>query len=141
MSAPAPDAAKAPLDVVRGWYATRNPELLAEDIAWSVTPGFPEAGDVSGRRAVLEGFFPRLLARFSAYGAHPAEMLAASERVIVIGEYRGAAKASGVGFTSRFVHVWTVRDGRIASFWQVADTVPVQAALDGRGRAETGGRR
>ncbi len=135
MRAPAPGAAGAPLDVVQGWYATRDSELLAEDIAWSVTPGFPEGGDLSGRQAVLEGFFPRLMERFGNFGAHPDEMLAAGERVVVNGEYRGTARVGGAGFVSRFVHVWTVRGGRIASFWQVADTAPLQAALERRGRA------
>lgn len=121
---------------VRAWYATRDPGLLAEDILWRVLPNWPAGGDWHGRGAVVGRFFPALLAPFDEYGAEAEEVLPLGEdRAVSLGWYRG--RGPGGPFEARFAHFWTVREGRIARFEQVADTLAVGEALwrEARGSA------
>ena len=60
-------------------------------------------------------------------------MLADGERFAVRGRYDGVAAPSGVGFELDFVHFWRVRDGKLASLHQIADTAVLDAARAGKG--------
>jgi ketosteroid isomerase-like protein len=115
-------------EIIERWYAERDTSLLADDIRWSVLPTFPEGGDYVGRAAVIDGFFPKLLARFDSYAAQPERFLSDGDIVVVLGRYQAKAKNGAVS-TSAFAHVWTVRDGKIAAFDQIADTAAIHYAL------------
>ncbi len=151
-----------PVAVVRRWYATSDPALLADDVVWGVLPAWPAGGEYRGRRAVLDEFFPALRAPFAAYAAEPAELLVVSApaagaatgsatgaparsappdaTVVALGHYRGrVAGPNGAAFESAFAHVWRVRRGRIARFDQIADTAAVADALAAGSRALTDG--
>jgi len=115
-------------EIIERWYSSRDISLLADDIRWSVLPTFPEGGEYVGKTAVVEGFFPKLLARFERYGAVPERFLSDGDAVVVLGRYH-AKPISGASITSRFAHVWTVRDGQIVAFDQIADTAAMRGAL------------
>lgn len=115
-------------EIIERWYAEQDPSLLAEDIGWDVLPTFPEGGTYTGKAAVLEDFFPRILARFESYAAAPERFVAEGDTVIALGHYE-ATGLNGATATSRFAHIWTVQDGLITSFDQVADTVAIRDAL------------
>jgi ketosteroid isomerase-like protein len=59
------------------------------------------------------------------------EMISAGDRVVVIGRTRGTARASGVAFDVRAVHVWRVEEGRIVRFEAYIDTPGMLLALRG----------
>ena len=48
-----------------------------------------------------------------------------------LGTYAGTCKTTGWAMTSNFAHLWTVRDGRIASFQMYADTAKVLEGMRG----------
>ena len=50
--------------------------------------------------------------------------------VFDIGSYSGRAKNSGKAFSARFVHDWTVRDGKLVRLQQCADTIQLARALN-----------
>ena len=49
-----------------------------------------------------------------------------------IGDWRGTARSTGRSFDVRFVHFWTLRDGKIVRAEGISDTVGIVAAFDER---------
>ena len=65
---------------------------------------------------------------WDGFSAQPIAFHDAGNVVTVEGRYRGSFKASGRPLDAQFCHVWTVRDGKVATFRQYVDT----AAAPGR---------
>lgn len=120
--------------VVRRWYDTGDVGLLAENVAWSVLDAFFNGGTYVRRIAVAEQFFPALKAMFTDYVAVPNMVLADGETVATKGVYRVRTLAGQAGEIA-FAHVWTVSDGKIATFRQVADTAALGDLLNFGGTA------
>jgi ketosteroid isomerase-like protein len=55
-------------------------------------------------------------------GFEPREFLSAGEHVTVLGWEKTAARPSGKVFETEWVHVFTVRDGKVVRFWGMYDT-------------------
>jgi uncharacterized protein len=51
-------------------------------------------------------------------------------RVLALGVERGRARTTGTPFEVPFVHVFTVRDGRVTAMRGLVDTAAVRAAFD-----------
>jgi uncharacterized protein len=118
------------LEIVRRWYAEHDTALLADGIVWRVLDTFPEGGEYRGRGAVLERFFPAILARFESYAAKPERFVTDGDTVVALGRYEARGR-SGRTANAAFAHVWAVRRGQIAAFEQVADTAALAPALAG----------
>lgn len=109
------------LDIMQRWYAKPDHSLYADDIDWYV-PGYPVPHErYHGRTAVADEFFPALRRHFSAWRAEPSEFIEAGERITVVGRYL-ATTVGGTDLVIPFIHVWTVRDGRLANVIAVGDT-------------------
>lgn len=108
--------------LVRRWMEGGDHTLLAEDVRWRVSPGYPvPRTEWHGREAVAGEFFPTLRRRFPHWrivveGFAPL----ADGRVLATGAY-DARDAEGRHGQVPFLHVWTVRDGAIAGVEAVAD--------------------
>ena len=101
--------------------------LLADDAEWDIAEGFPNGGVYRGIDNVVNGFFP-FMADFDEFYAKGDEFFGSGDHVIVLGRYFGVTK-KGPKVESRFVHIWTVRDGKVARLQQTADTVLIARAL------------
>ena len=55
--------------------------------------------------------------------ATPDELIASGDTVAVVAHSTGTGKATGKELDLRVMHVWGLRDGKIARFRQFADTV------------------
>jgi ketosteroid isomerase-like protein len=79
----------------------------------------------------LEGAqrFFRLIAEHTDAIPEPSAYIPAGSDVAVVGTLRGTARASGKPIALDFVHVWTVRDGRLVRFASYIDTPAMLAAL------------
>jgi len=111
------------LEILQKWFSTADANLLAEDIHWSVSPGYPVSQQTySSRQAVFENFFPELTAHFSAWSAKPEQFIEAGDSVIVKGRYVGQVKHSNKPIEAEFIHIWTVHGGMITAVTSVADT-------------------
>ena len=123
------------LDVVRNIYAAFGRgdldgilALLDPQVSWR-TPGppdLPTAGLRHGIAAVRE-FFGVLLTALDIQDFQPTDFLAQGDKVVVLGTSREGPKGSGRLVDFRWVHVFTIRDGRIAAFEEPAD---VSALVD-----------
>ncbi|MGW2169542.1 nuclear transport factor 2 family protein [Streptomyces sp. NPDC001705] len=122
--------------LVRRLYESKmDPEvvrdIIAPDLVWDITPGFPNGGVYRGWQSVSEDFFAPLQPLFASLGSAPGEYLAAGDdHVVVLGRYQ-ARTHTGREDEARFVHVWTVRDGRLTHLRQTADSHVLHQALDG----------
>jgi ketosteroid isomerase-like protein len=128
----------SPLRVIEDHYAaSARGDLdgmlapLAADAEWTEMAGFPYAGTYIGPAAVADGVFRRIGEEWSDYQAVPDQLLRDGEHVVAFGTYSGTYKATGRHMRARFVHRWTVRDGRVLRFEQYTDTYLVRQAMTG----------
>jgi ketosteroid isomerase-like protein len=96
--------------------------LLDPEVTWR-TPGpsdLPTAGMRRGVNAVRE-FFGTLLSTFDITNFEPREFLAQGDTVVVLGTSVERVKATGNAIDFRWVHIFMIRNGRVASFEEPAD--------------------
>jgi hypothetical protein len=117
--------------IVRGLYAAYLSADLAtvlkacsEDTEW-VAIGSPErlpyAGTHRGPEQVAR-YFAILDDKEESDHLVPQEVIAAGDKVIVFGNYSARVNATGRKFETDFVHVFTLRDGKITNFRDFYDT-------------------
>jgi len=102
---------------------------FADDIEWTEAAGFPYAGTYVGAEAIVANVFMRLGTEWDGYKATPDLVIGEGEEVMARGWYSGVYKQTGKPFRARFVHCYTVTDGKIARFEQVVDSSKVNEAL------------
>ena len=118
------------LETLQKWFGLVDPNLLAEDVVWKVSSGYPVSqSEYHSRKEVFEKFFPELSAHFSKWGAKPETFIEALNQVVVKGKYVGCLKHSDIPIEVDFIHIWTVHDGIITEVISVADTA--QFAIHG----------
>jgi len=120
-------------EIVEGAYASFAkgdvPAALAamdHNIEWTEADGFPLAGTYVGPQAVLEGVFMRLGEVGDEFAAVPDKLIAEGDTVVALGTYSWKHKSTGAPAQVKMVHVWTVTDGKLATFQQHVDTVRVR---------------
>ena len=104
--------------------------LFDENIEWA-TPGPPElptAGRRRGRRQVAE-FFQALNGMSEIQRFEPHTFVCEGDRVVVLGRAAERLKATGKVLDSEWVHVFTVKNGKIVSFQEYLDTAATVAEL------------
>ena len=122
--------------LVRNLYEAFNrgdvPTVLAgfdENIEWNEAEGMPYGGQYHGPEAVAENVFAPVTKDFDDFDVTPEEILADGDRVVVLLKHTGTAKESGNKLSMPAAHVWTVRDGKVTYFRQLADSATMNAAL------------
>lgn len=101
------------------------PALLnsfADDIEW-ITPGadaLPIGGTYNGREEVAK-FFAALDENEVVNKFEPREYIAKDNKVIAIGLYEATVKATGRTHQSEWVHIFSIKNGKIASFHEYVD--------------------
>lgn len=96
--------------------------IFDERITW-VTPGpadLPTAGSRQGHAAVAE-FFQALSNLVEVTRFEPVELIAKDDRVIAIGNETCRVKATGKEVDYRWVHVFTILDGKVTAFEEFGD--------------------
>jgi pimeloyl-ACP methyl ester carboxylesterase/ketosteroid isomerase-like protein len=118
-------------DIVNGFYeAVRRGEFAAatevfsDDLVW-VEPPFPghEGGVFQGKSNILTNVLGKFIETWSDLEAAPARITPTPEGAIVHGHYRGKHKDTLRPFEARFVHTWTINNGKATRFEMLADTV------------------
>ncbi len=104
--------------------------LLDPEIEWTEAEGTPYfTGTMHGPNAVIGGLFVPLARDFDNFSTTPSDFVTEGPRVVSFGQYFGIAKRNGHKMTARFVHVWTVSNGRLRRFVQFTDSAPWNEAL------------
>jgi uncharacterized protein len=125
------------LAIVQAGYAAFGrgdlPGLLAlfdDQVSW-VTPGpadLPTAGTRRGHAAVAE-FFQALAQLGDIERFEPKQFLAEGQRVVVLGDDTIRIKATGRALESNWVHIFDIRDGKVAAFEERGDVTALVAEL------------
>jgi len=104
---------------------------MAPGIVWNEAENFPYAdkNPYVGPDAIVQGVFMRLATEWDGFTVAPEEILDAGDAVVVLGRYRGSYKATGKPQNTQMVHVWRVKDGKVAQFQQYADTLQVARVI------------
>lgn len=97
---------------------------LDPNIEWEEpqASGLYDAGPHRGVQAVAEEIIAPALTYYEEFAVAPQEFVDAGDRVFVLGEFRGKGKASGTPFVAPFVHIFTVRNGKVTHFRNFTDT-------------------
>ncbi len=94
---------------------------LAPDVEWRVAPATPGGRTVYYGPADVAQFF-RLIDELSERHHIDLESVTdVGEHVAVVGRHR-VLRADGEVVTFRFVHTWTLRDGRVTAMTELVDS-------------------
>ncbi len=111
---------------MRRLRAVMSPAVLAamaDDIEWHEAEGMPYGGVYRGGDAVAQNVFGPLTTDIPDFAVTPIELIPSGDTVAVVARYTGTGKSTGKELDLEVVHVWDVRDGKVARFRQFADTV------------------
>jgi ketosteroid isomerase-like protein len=101
---------------------------MTPDIEWDESEGMPYGGVYHGRDAILSNVFGPILADVEGFTATPDEVLALDDtRVVALGRHGGQGANGPV--RARFVHIWTVTNGLVSRYQQLADTYAFRIAI------------
>jgi uncharacterized protein len=93
--------------------------------------GLPHGGLYRGLEEVKRNIFDPLDEEWwDEFSAEPEEFLEAGSEVVVVGRYRGTAKATGKQLDVPFVHIWSMEGVKAVRFRQYLDTAGWIAALE-----------
>jgi uncharacterized protein len=122
--------AEQSVEVVKGLYEAFGrgdvPAVLGgmtEDIEWIEAEGMPQGGTYRGPAAVAENIFGPIIGDIPDFALVPEEFIASGDSVAAVVRYTGTGKATGKKLDLPAVHVWYLRDGKVARFRQFMDTV------------------
>ncbi len=104
-------------------------DLYSDDIDWRLPKieHMPFFGSRKGRAETAE-FFQSLVEAQDVLTFNPQEFIVQGDKVVVLGDYSWRVKATGREFGSDWVHVWTVKNGKLAGFQEYADTAAASKA-------------
>ena len=104
---------------------------LTPDADWEVigrSKDYPTIGRRKGRAEVQEFF--RLVAEMqTADKFEPREFYASGEKVFVMGHYAWTIKKTGRKVVTDWLHVFTVRNGKVSGFREFTDTAQFAEAV------------
>jgi ketosteroid isomerase-like protein len=104
-------------------------EIMAADLIWDVTPGFPHGGVYHGWEEVGRDFFGSIMPSYDSFYAGAEQFYADDDNhVFVFGHYHAVPKGEQE-VQVRFIHLWTIRDGKLARMQQAADSYILRHAL------------
>jgi ketosteroid isomerase-like protein len=96
---------------------------FTDDIEWFEAEGMPYGGLHRGPDAVAQNVFGPITEDVEGFAVTPEELIGSGATVAAVVRYTGTGKATGKALDVPVVHVWDIRDGKIARFRQFIDTV------------------
>lgn len=130
------------VDVVKGVYEAFGKGdvpavvgVMDPEIEWREAEGnpyMPSGEPWVGPDAVLSNLFARLGTEWDSFTVHPQTFHDAGDTVVVEARYTGTHNETGKALDAQVCHVWRVKDGKLASFQQYADTAQLQDAMGAR---------
>lgn len=102
------------------------PRLLSlcdQNLDWEVVdvPGAQFTGKRHGHSEVMD-FFRVLNQEENITEFTPREFIAQGDRVIVLGHATATVRATNARYETDWIHVFTVRNGKISSFYEMLDS-------------------
>jgi uncharacterized protein len=103
---------------------------LADDVHWYVAEveNAPYTGTRSGHVGAAE-FFSLMAQCEDTLQFEPRDFIAQGDQVVVRGQYAARAKETGREYSTYFIQMFTVREGKITSFEEYTDTAAIANAF------------
>lgn len=122
--------------VQRGYMLFKNgniQELLnlyTDDIEWTSSESIyiPFSGTYRGKDQVAE-FFMKLAQAQEAQRFEPEDFIADGDKVVVTGQATWKVRSTGRTYENPWVHVFMIRDGKVARFQHYDNTAAAEAAF------------
>ena len=105
--------------------------LLDEEVDWHFVgrpADVPFAGCRKGHQEMIE-FFTIVAQNCDVYEFGPHEVVSFADRVVSLGRERVGVKGTGHIFESDWVHLFTIREGKIVRLQEFYDTATIAAAF------------
>ena len=104
--------------------------LFAPRIAWTEAKGFPYySGTWTSPQEIVDKLLIPVQRDWASFAVIPERLLSDEDRVISFGTYKMTHRTTGKSAVAPFVHVWGLKDGKIASFNMYTDTLVVHRAM------------
>lgn len=122
--------------VMQGYQMFKNKDIkgllaiYADDVEWTGPESeyIPFSGTYRGQEQVAQ-FFTLLDQAQEAIQFEPQAFVAEGDQVVVTGQAMWLVKATGQRYEDPWVHVFTIRDGKVARFQHYGDTAAAEAAF------------
>ena len=113
--------------------------VMTDDVQFVVAENSPyyRGTPYVGKQEIAEELFSRVGTEWDGYLNEVERLHDAGEIVVVQIRYRGTYKATGRTMAAQGVHIWTVRDGKLAKLEQYADTAGIRDVVGGSASAQT----
>ena len=106
---------------------------MAPDVVWTLhgrASDHPALGTKKGPQGV-QAFFGIIADTQTATDFSPREFYAVDDKVFVLGHYAWTMKKTGKTVDTDWVHIFTVKGGKVAAFNEFADTAQFAEAMRG----------
>jgi uncharacterized protein len=106
---------------------------FAPDATWEVTgrrEDYPTLGIRKGRSGGEE-FFRTVAETQEVLDFSPREFYPAGDKVFVLGHYAWRIRKTGRKVETNFIHIFTVKDGKVMNFLEFTDTAKFAEAFRG----------
>lgn len=103
-------------------------DLFDPAIEWHECKGMPfvkDDGHYIGHEAVVTRVFMNLPVYIDGFNIAVNEIFGSDDKVVMVGYYQGTNKATGHAFKANATHVWTIKNGKLAHFFQAVDTATI----------------
>jgi uncharacterized protein len=108
--------------------------LCDENVEWQGVIGtegvLPQSGLRRGHAQVAE-FFKQVAETTDFVSFEPREFVAQGDKVVALGSYSARMKPSGQDYSSDWVMLFTVRNGKVAAFREFSDSAQLVRAYKG----------
>ena len=106
----------------------------ADDVDWAM-PGSPDVFPYAGRRrgvGQVAQFYSTFAQTEEVEQMDLQDFIAQGDKVLVFGHYKGRVKSTGRSYTKDFIHVVTLRDGKVIKFREYVASDDMYAAFTGK---------
>ena len=102
--------------------------LFTPDITWHASKGFPQYTDKDiyhGPKAIAHEVFAQIPEYYDDFKIEITDFIGNKDKVVMVGFYTGVWKETGKTFKANAAHVWRLKDGKLAHFFQAVDTAAI----------------
>ena len=99
--------------------------LFDTSIEWYECGGMPFIsgdGHFTGPDSVVANVFMQLPVHYDGFHVSVTDIFGEGDKVAMVGYYEGTNKVTGSPFKANAAHIWTVKNGKLAHFFQAVDT-------------------
>ncbi len=125
------------LDIVKQGYADFQQgnipgmlEVLSDDIEWTLpgSAGVNFSGTFKGKEGVMK-FFENVAGGNDMKEFMVDTYIAEGDHVVALGHLSAIARNTGKTSSNKWAHVWKLKDGKVVSHYEYADTAEIRDAF------------